>query len=134
MNSALFVRSYPPPAVNEREILRYAGVPAEAPELAGPLADCLAEIKGKLSCQVCWREFPITCRGERLDLGFTETDAKALQKNLQGCDSVIVFAATVGLEIDRLIARYGAISPSKALLFQAIGAERIESLCDAFCE
>ena len=45
----------------------------------------------------------------------------------------VVFGATVGLAIDRLIARYGHISPVKALFFQAIGAERIEAVCDLFC-
>ena len=29
--------------------------------------------------------------------------------------------------------RYTSLSPAKALFFQAIGAERIESLCDTFC-
>ena len=56
-----------------------------------------------------------------------------LSKNLKDCSSVIVFAATIGVEIDRLIAKYGRISPSKALVIQAIGAERIEALCDEFC-
>ena len=42
-------------------------------------------------------------------------------------------AATVGVGIDRLIAKYSRISPSKALMLQAIGAERIEALCNAFC-
>jgi len=46
----------------------------------------------------------------------------------------VVFGATVGLELDRLIARYSRISPVKALFYQSIGAERIESLCDAFCD
>ena len=31
------------------------------------------------------------------------------------------------------MARYGAVSPAKALLHQAIGAERIEALCDRLC-
>ena len=34
--------------------------------------------------------------------------------------------------MDRLIARAGAISPARATLFQALGSERVESLCDAF--
>ena len=46
----------------------------------------------------------------------------------------IIFAATVGLAPDRAIARYGVSSPTKALVFDAIGAERIESLCDCFCK
>lgn len=70
--------------------------------------------------------------GASLDLGFTVTHSRDLQKNLKGCCRIILFGATVGLELDRLIARYGRLSPSKALCFQAIGAERIESLCNAF--
>ena len=34
--------------------------------------------------------------------------------------------------LDRLIARYSSLSPVRALCLQAIGAERIESLCDTF--
>ena len=40
-------------------------------------------------------------------------------------------AATVGLELDRLIARAQSGAPARALLLQAIGAERIEALADA---
>ena len=35
--------------------------------------------------------------------------------------------------IDRLITKYTTVSPVKSLVFQGIGAERIEALCDAFC-
>ena len=47
---------------------------------------------------------------------------------------IILFAATVGAPFDRLIQKYSLLAPSKALIMQAIGAERVESLCDAFCE
>ena len=50
-----------------------------------------------------------------------------------GCGGVLVFGATVGAEMDRLILKYSHLEPSKALIMQALGAERIESLCDAFC-
>ena len=46
----------------------------------------------------------------------------------------MLFAATVGLELDRRIAREGRLSPARGLLLQALGAERIEALCDAFCQ
>ena len=53
-----------------------------------------------------------------------------LSKNLQGYDKAVFFVATVGIEIDRLIKKYSVLSPTKAVIFQAIGAERIESLCN----
>lgn len=97
-------------------------------------ADCLAEIEGKLSYKVCGDRFPVKKEGTSLDFGFTKVDSAGLAKNLEGCGEIILFAATIGLEIDRAIRRYTRLSPAKALFFQAIGAERIESLCDAFCE
>ena len=36
--------------------------------------------------------------------------------------------------MDRLILKYSMIEPSKALIMQALGAERIESLCNTFCQ
>ena len=41
---------------------------------------------------------------------------------------------TIGLEMDRLIARYKRVSPVYTLLLQAIGAERVESACNALEE
>ena len=48
--------------------------------------------------------------------------------------SVIFFAATLGIELDRLISKYSVLSPATALLLEALGNERIEALCDCFCE
>ncbi|MBQ8861679.1 MAG: hypothetical protein IJ021_02940, partial [Clostridia bacterium] len=65
-------------------------------------------------------------------MGFTKTNSVHLRKNLSGCKNILLFSATVGLGIERLITRYSKVSPVKALIFQAIGAERIESLCEVF--
>ena len=71
-------------------------------------------------------------RGE-LDLTFARTQSVSLRDHLDGCEEVLLLGATVGLELDRLINRYSRVAPAKALMLQAIGAERIEALCDAFC-
>ena len=57
--------------------------------------------------------------------------SRDLAKCLADCEHIILIAATVGLEIDRRIAKYGKVEPSLALCIQALGAERIEALCDA---
>ena len=130
--SQIFTRVYDEPPINRKEIRRYAGIQKETSELEKIIDECLCDLHGKLSYKVCYGEFNFSVRDGVLDFGFMRTDSKALMKNLLGCESVIVFAATVGIELDRLIARYSIISPTKAFIFQAIGAERIESLCDAF--
>ena len=55
-----------------------------------------------------------------------------LMKNLEGCRGIILFAATVGSNIDMLIRRFERTKPATGLMLQAIGAERVESLCDKF--
>lgn len=122
------------PRVCRQEVLRYAGTRKETPELAALLEDALAEAEPVLAGSVCWREFPVIRTDDGLDLGFAHIRSTALERNLKGCNRIILFAATVGLPLDRLIARYGILSPAKGLLMQAIGAERIEALCDVFCD
>lgn len=131
--SGVFVRQYAAPPVRREEILRYAGMRGDASSMEALLSECLAEAEKALTYSVCYAEFSIVEKENLLDLGFLATESRDLRKNLSGCSSGIVFAATVGLAIDRLIARFATASPTKALLLQAIGAERIESLCELFC-
>ena len=133
-DTTVCTKTYPTPPLNRREILRYAGVRGQAPELEALLEQCIAECDGKLSYKVCWREFPVIHRVGILDLGFAETSSAALGRNLTGCGSVVLFAATVGIGMDRWIARYSTLSPARAVLLQALGTERIEALCDMFNE
>ena len=132
MDTVLYTKSYSPPMWTDREILRYAGVRGEAPGLLPLLAECKAEIGHDLVYRVCFREIAVARDGGVLSFGPLQTSSADLAKNLAGCDCAVLFAATVGLAPDRAVARYAALSPTKALLYQAIGAERIESLCDAF--
>ena len=120
----IYTKTYDAPPVDRREILRYAGVRGDAPEIEALLDECIKESEDKLTYKVCYGGFPVSF--------FDSVDSKDLKKHLEGCDKVILFAATVGIGIDRLIARYASVSPTKSLLFQAIGAERIEALCDEF--
>ena len=116
------VRSYPAPPVCEREILRYAGCRQADEATLSLLRSCLREAQTVLTYTVCWQQWnaPILSRD--------------LEKNLAGSEKNLVFAATVGVGLDRLIAKYSRLSPAKGLMMQAIGAERIEALCDTFCK
>ncbi len=122
------------PPINECEVLRYMGARDATDEVSALLTECIEEAKDALTCCACFREFDLQIDGTVLALGFAKTDSISLSKNLQDCERVILFAATVGLGIDRLITRYTRVSPARALCFGAIGAERIESLCDALCQ
>lgn len=128
MLDAVFVKTYTAPPMDKREILRYAGCKGEADESTLALLDrCLLECEDVFSYRVCYRAY------EKEEF-FRVFDAdKQMETRLEKATKVIVFAATVGLGIDRLVLKYASVAPSKAVILQAIGAERIEALCDAFC-
>ena len=130
MNTVL-TKFYDAPPISHRDILRYAG--AGDSDIGELLNDCIAEAQGALEYKVCYMELPVKICGELCQIGELSFLSCDLAKNLSGCIRAVIFAATVGTGIDRLIMKYGRISPSRALIFQAIGAERIEALCDRFC-
>lgn len=120
------------PPINAHEALRYAGVKENTAEMNALLQECVLLCEGSLTPRVCYAFYPITRQAGCLDLGFAKTDSRALKRNLAGCEEIVLFAATIGLEMDRLIARYARLSPARSVMLQAIGTERIEALCDAF--
>lgn len=96
----------------------------------GALALCEKE----LCYKVCYIELPVRITDDFCDFELFSVNSRDLAKNLRECDRVLIFAATVGVGIDRLIAKYSRISPSRAVMLDAVGSERIETLCDAFCD
>ena len=127
-------RTYPAPPVDTGEILRYAGSKTADPQLIALLSECLAEAERRLTYQVCFWKLPVTVREDVCDFGVASLRSRDLAAYLSRSSSAVLFAATVGVEFDRLLLRSSRLSPARALLLQAIGAERIEALCNAFCD
>ena len=127
-------KSYAAPPLRVKEILRYAGYGTEQvdEETRRILKECLKEAENALQYRVCYLEQSVCIAGNACNLGFAMLSSKDLATYLSNCSGCLLMGATVGLELDRLIARYGRVSPVRALLLQAIGAERVEALCDAF--
>lgn len=133
MNTVL-IKNYPAPPFCDKEILRYAGVKGDVDERTlALLQESKDEIAEKLSYKVCYCVLPVKIQGDVCDFSAFSVSSKTLSNRLSGCEKAVVFAATLGVEIDRMLLKYGKIAPAKALFLQAIGAERIESLCNAFC-
>lgn len=121
------------PAVKKKEILRYMSSVGGENDLDSLIDECIEEARNVLEYKVCYCILPLSIDASRIILPCGEITSGNLAKNLRGCKKVIVFAATVGVGIDRLIAKYSRLSPAKAFCFQALGAERVEALCDDFC-
>ncbi len=133
MNSAVTAKKFPPPKIDEGEIFRRLHCETPDEVLTSLVCGCIKEAEAVLEYRVCCGVFDISVNGGRIMLPFGEIVSDDLAKRLEDCISVIVFGATVGLGLDRLIYKYGKLSPSRASVLQAIGTERVEALCDAFC-
>ncbi len=131
--SNILIKSLPEPPINEKEILRYAGVIEPTAQISAILSEAIDEARSVLAYKVCYTVLSVNITGTVCDFSVFSLDSKDLTKNLEGCKEAVVFAATLGVGLDRLINKYSRISPTKAVLLDAFGAERIEALCDAFC-
>lgn len=122
------------PAWNLREIMRYARIQGADDTYDALIDECIKEAEPVLSYRVCYSILQVSYEDQRLCLGNISAPYQTIIKAIRDADEVLLFAATVGAPFDRLIQKYSVLEPSKALMMQAIGAERAESLCDAFCE
>ncbi len=124
--------------VNYAEMLRYAGIPLAAakkgtPEDIAKQADWAVElIKGQIVNKIGYLAGNLTFDEDGFPVLPFPQKSENLKKNLKGCERFVMFAATVGAGMDRLIRRYEVADAAKGVLLQGLGAERVESLADAF--
>lgn len=130
----VYTKFYSLPEYNKKEIFRYAGVVKPTPELEKSLDMCLKKCENVFSGKVCYIETPIEISGDEINFSFATAKSKNLSDNLKNCTQAVIFAATVGIEIDRLIRKSEQTNMAEAVWLGAVGAERIEALCDAFCK
>lgn len=118
------------PPVDKREIWRYAGCKNADENLDALLQECLIESEKAIVGRACYCKLALADFYALVD---GAAQSQGVRARLQNCQEVIIFAASVGLGMDRLMEKHAKISPMKALLMQAIGTERIEALCDRVC-
>ena len=132
MNSSLVINSIILPEVNKREVRRY--LHAENTSEINLLIDKCTEISmSAIEPRVCYSIYDI--KVDKADVSadgfrFSSSDLCCCLKN---CDKMVMFCATIGFGFDRLIRKYEAFDKATAVCLHALGAERIEALCDEFC-
>ena len=132
MKSIIYKTSYKSPEIDKSEVLRYARSEADKESFA-LLDSCISEAQDLFSYNLCYGRFGTRVSEDEIDLGFAKVRSHSLATCLMGCHEIILFGATVGFGIDRLIHKYSITSSSRAIMLQALGSERVEALCDAFC-
>ena len=131
--------------VDKKEIFRYLGYRHSAPdaEVDRIIDTCLLQLQQVVTPRFMFREYPVESiwrvdgvensrepQTPRLRIAGMEIFSRSLSRNLRGCESVYLMAATLGLGPDRLIARASVTHMSRAVILQAAAAAMIESWCD----
>ncbi len=121
--------------VDRCEVRRYLGIKQDVVDL--PLHDLIEEAVERVAAVVtprfAKREMPIINGESCVEIGSRCFGGAALLHHLNGCDKVLLFAATLGSGVDRLISRDSLTSPSLAVAEQAAAAAMIEQYCDDVC-
>lgn len=130
-------------AVDRKETLRYLGYynkPSPArkseetllAEMGEVIDECEKLVLEAQNLRAVYEIYDVVW-GQSLDLGFAKVQSHSLARNLKGCEKIVLFAATAGAGIDRLIVKYNRLSPARAVVLQAMGAAVIEQWCDMIC-
>ena len=104
--------SFKEPSINKKEIMRYMSSQGGGDEILGLVDECLAEVREMLQYKVCYAIMTTETDSNIISLPCGQIASRNLAKNLSGCDKAIIFAATIGIGIDRLISKYSRLSPT----------------------
>lgn len=118
--------------INRKEICRYLGYRNVVPDenINALIESCVDEVLKFAAPASFYKRFSLKIDGNLIKIENLEFYSKSLSKNLADCTEVILFAATLGLEVDRILAKYSKINVSRAVVFQSTAAAAIEAFCN----
>ena len=119
--------------ISRREIYRYLGYRGIEPseEIARRVEECLVRMMEAVTPRYAAKRLAVSFPEEGLcDFGVFRVNSRGLFRNLSGCSQVYLMAATIGLGVDRLIARANVSDVTAAAIYQAAGAAAVEAWSD----
>lgn len=119
--------------MNRREVLRYLGYGGQSPDeqVSALLQECWDELTAAAAPRCLSRSFDLCFFEEDgIDASCFQTHSQSLRKNLEDCEQVLLFAATLGAQADLLIQKYNRLQMSKAVILQAEAAAMLEDYCN----
>lgn len=116
--------------IDPRELAARLGADAEG-AVAVLLEQQMGELRKAAVCRAVCRVVPVATEGPHCTLGgLLAPVSQTLARSLSGCRRAYLFAATLGLGVDRLIARQGALSAAGQFMLDAAASALIEGVCD----
>ncbi|MEE8886197.1 MAG: vitamin B12 dependent-methionine synthase activation domain-containing protein [Eubacteriales bacterium] len=122
---------------NKREMLRYLGYRGKSEpdaEMSAMIDRCDQNLQKVVTPKSCGEYFDLSVTGDAVEFAGLTIVSHSLARNLTGCTRIYLFAATLGVGPDRLIARAQVTKMSEALIYQAASAAMIEAVCNELNE
>ncbi len=119
--------------VSLKEVFRYLGYHNHVPDqtIQKIAIDCVTELLDNCVMKEINKRYSCIVENKKIIIdNRVIIESKNLSKNLADCKEVILFAATLGTQADRLIKKYSFLEISKAVVMQAAAAAVIEEYCD----
>ncbi|MEG2839503.1 MAG: vitamin B12 dependent-methionine synthase activation domain-containing protein [Lachnospiraceae bacterium] len=121
--------------MNERtkEAIRYLGYGSHTVDdkTLSLILNSFEELELIVNAKIVYRIFKLSMEEpDKLQIGSLQVVSKDLARNLKGCKKVALFGATLGIEVDRLMRRYGVSDTSKMVVLQACATAMLEEFCD----
>lgn len=115
------------------EVLRYLGHRQQeiSPQIDAMVNECMILVRKTAAARHARMKLPVLDCGGEISLGDAlNLGGRAIRRHLAGCESAVLTAATLGVEIDGLIRRYEQSDLTRALLLDACATQLIEEYCD----
>ena len=116
-----------------REAIRYLGYGRHAvdEQTLALISDSFRNLQESAGRRSIYRIFDFTQKADdRFTIGDKEIQSKSLGRSLRGCSKVVLFGATLGTEVDRMITRASLTNMASAVVLQACAAALLEEYCD----
>ncbi|SHJ23256.1 vitamin B12 dependent-methionine synthase activation domain-containing protein [Hespellia stercorisuis] len=116
-----------------KETIRYLGYGNHAVDSTtiAMISDSFRNLESVANCKSIYRIFDLHETDENYyKIGTVHLESRNLSKNLKGCHRVVLFGATLGAEVDRLLTRKALMSMAEVVVLQAAAAAMLEEYCD----
>ncbi|MBR6353810.1 MAG: vitamin B12 dependent methionine synthase, activation domain protein [Oscillospiraceae bacterium] len=122
-------------AIDRGQVLQYLGFKGDVlpPALEDSLRRCETQLLETARPRVLWKLFPLLPDGRLAGTGF-RPEGCDVRDFLSGCDELILMAATLGAEVERLIRKAQLSDMAEAMILDACGSAAIENVCDNLCD
>lgn len=88
------------------------------------------ELVAVLDCKMAAVRVPVLCRGDAVDLGFLKVNSKNLSGALGDSREAFVFSVTLGMGVERMLARLSKTSVSAHYIADALSSAYAEALAE----